>query len=197
MSHEFESVIAVFDDHRAADAAVGKLIDGGFDMQHFSVIGKGYHTDEKIVGFYNIGERIKLWGRYGAFWGGLWGLFTGGMFVTIPAVGPVIVLGYLAALVVSAVEGAVVVGGLSALSAALVSIGIPRNSVIKYETALKAENFLLVAYGATEEMARARAMIETTGPTRIDHQERVYALDLTPHLGNPSKWQPSKVRAGS
>lgn len=184
MAQQTDSVIAVFDDHRAADAAVGKLIEGGFDMRHFSVVGKGYHTDEKIVGFYNAGERVKFWGKYGAFWGGLWGLFFGGLFVTIPAVGPVIVLGYLGALVVSAIEGAVVVGGLSALGAALVSIGIPKDSVIKYETALRADSFLVLAHGATDEMARAKAIIEKMVPARVDLHERVQAPDPTDHPAN-------------
>jgi hypothetical protein len=52
-------LIATFDDHREADSAVRKLIESGFDMKHFSVIGKGYHTEEKVVGFYNTGDRIK------------------------------------------------------------------------------------------------------------------------------------------
>ncbi|MEO8144284.1 MAG: DUF1269 domain-containing protein [Betaproteobacteria bacterium] len=171
-SKTLDCVIAVFDNHRAADAAVGRLIDGGFDMRHFSVVGKGYHTDEKIVGFYNTGDRMKVWGKYGAFWGGLWGLLSGGLFVTIPAVGPVVVLGNLAALVVSALEGAAVVGGLSVVGAAMVSIGIPKNSVISYETALKADSFLVIAHGATIEMVRAKAVIETAGPKQIELRAR-------------------------
>jgi hypothetical protein len=57
-----------FDDHCKTDAAVHKLIDGGFDMKNFSVIGSGYHTEAKIVGFYNVGDRMKLCSKYGAFW---------------------------------------------------------------------------------------------------------------------------------
>jgi hypothetical protein len=32
-------------------------------MKHLSVVGKGYNIDEKIVGFYNVGDRIKFWGK--------------------------------------------------------------------------------------------------------------------------------------
>ena len=59
-------------------------------------------------------------------------------------------------LVIAALEGAVVVGGLGALSPALFSLGIPKDSVIKYEGALKADGFLIIGYGAADEMARAR-----------------------------------------
>jgi hypothetical protein len=55
-------VIAVFADHQGAEAAVKKLASAGIEMKHLSVVGKGYHTDEKVVGFYNVGDRIKFWG---------------------------------------------------------------------------------------------------------------------------------------
>lgn len=161
------SVIAVFPDHQTAEAAVKKLTDSGFEMKHLSVVGKGYHTEEKVVGFYNIGDRIKFWGTRGAFWGGLWGLFFGGLFLTIPLVGHVVVLGYLAATAFSAVEGAVVTGGLGALGAALYSIGIPKDSVLQYETAIKSDSFLVMAHGSTEEMARAKGILGTSNPSSL------------------------------
>ena len=102
-----ESVIAVFTDHNAAESAVKKLAAAGFELNKLSVVGKGYHTDEKVVGFYNIGDRVKFWGSRGAYWGGLWGLFFGGMFLVIPVVGHVVVLGYLVATLISGIEGAV------------------------------------------------------------------------------------------
>src|ERR1700690_3690983 len=154
-----DTVIAVFADHPAAEAAVKKLTAAGFEMKRLSVVGKGYHTDEKVVGFYNIGDRVKFWGTRGAFWGGFWGLFFGGLFMTIPIVGHVIVPGYLAAMAISAIESAVVVGGLSALGAALYSIGVPKDSVLQYETAVKTDNFLVMAHGATAEIARAKAIL--------------------------------------
>ena len=140
-------------------------------MKNLSVVGKGYHSEEKVVGFYSAGDRIRFWGGRGAFWGGLWGLFFGGLFMAIPVVGHVIVLGYLAAVAVSAVESAVLVGGLSALGAALYSIGVPKDSVISYEVAVKADGFLVMAHGTAAEMARAKAILGTANPSRLDlHQ---------------------------
>jgi len=163
-----DTVIAVFTDHNAAETAIKKLTASGFEMKNLSVVGKGYHTDEKVVGFYNVGDRVKFWGTRGAFWGGLWGMFFGGLFMTIPVVGHVIVLGYLAAVAISAVESAVMVGGLSALGAALYSIGIPKDSVIQYEAAVKSDSFLVMAHGTAEEMARAKAILGTMDPSRLD-----------------------------
>ena len=163
-----DAVVAVFPNHQAAETAVKKLAAAGFAMKNLSVVGKGYHTDEKVVGFYNVGDRVKFWGTRGAFWGGLWGLFFGGLFMTVPVIGHVIVLGYLATMVVSGIESAVVYGGLSALGAALYSIGIPKDSVLQYETAVKADGFLVTAHGTAEEMARAKAILGKVTPTRLD-----------------------------
>ena len=113
-----DTLIAVFADHAAAERAVRALADTSFDLKQISIVGQGYHTEENVLGFYNAGDRVKFWGRRGAFWGGLWGLFFGGVFLMVPVVGQVMVLGYLAATVISAIESAVVVGGLSALGAA-------------------------------------------------------------------------------
>jgi hypothetical protein len=163
-----DSVIAVFADHPAAEAAVKKLTSAGFEMKNLSVVGKGYHTDEKVVGFYNTGDRVKFWGTRGVFWGGLWGLFFGGLFMAIPVVGHVVVLGYLATIAIAGLENAAIVGGLSALGAALYSIGVPKDSVIQYETAVKADGFLVMAHGSPEEMARAKTILTEAKPSQLD-----------------------------
>ena len=168
MMADVDVAIAVYPDHPAAEAAIKKLTAEGFAMKSLSLVGKGYHTDEKVMGFYNVGDRVKFWGSRGAFWGGFWGLFFGGLFLTIPVVGHVVILGYLAAAAISAIEGAVVVGGLSALGAALYSIGVPKDSVVQYETSLKADDFLMMAHGSQAEVARARAVLGTTNPLRLD-----------------------------
>lgn len=166
--NQSSSVIAVFSDHKTAEAAVKKLADAGITMDNLSIVGKGYHTDEKVIGFYNMGDRIKFWGANGAVWGGLWGWLTGSVFITIPVIGPVVVLGYLATMVVAAIEGAVVVGGVSALAAALYGAGIPKDSVVTYETALTADEFLILARGPAENVQRAKAILDTFNPGRID-----------------------------
>ena len=53
-----DTAIAVFPDHAAADQAVKELAGAGFKMNDLSIVGKGYHSEEKVVGFYNVGDRI-------------------------------------------------------------------------------------------------------------------------------------------
>jgi uncharacterized membrane protein len=163
---EMNSVVGVYETHSLAEEAVKELQRSGFDMKKMSIVGKDYHTDENVVGYYNAGDRMKYWGKQGAFWGGLWGMLFGAFFI-IPGLGPILVAGPLVAWIVGALEGAVVVGGLSALGAGLYSIGIPKDSVVKYEAALKSDKFLLLAHGTADEVAKARDILETTHPTEV------------------------------
>jgi uncharacterized membrane protein len=172
-----DTVVAVFATHDEADAAVRNLAKEGFALKDLSVVGKGYHTEDHAVGFYNIGDRVRFWGKRGLMWGGLWGMFFGGLFLTIPVVGHVIILGYLAVVAASAVEGAVTVGGLSAVGAALASIGVPHDSVVQYETVLKADSFLVMAHGTADEMTRAHALLAQANATSVEiHRQALTAV---------------------
>src|ERR1700744_5620431 len=142
-----DAIVAVYKNHLEAEKAVQELQQAGFDVKKLSIIGKDYHTEEHVVGYYNAGDRMKYWGKLGAFWGGIWGLLFGAAFFAVPGVGPVLVAGPLVAWIVAALEGAVAVGGLSAIGAGLYSIGIPKDSIVRYESALKANKFLVVAHG--------------------------------------------------
>ena len=158
------SVVAVYTTHTEADQAVKELQRGGVDMHKLSIVGKGYHTDEQVVGYYNTGDRMKYWGKVGAFWGGFWGLLFGSALFMIPGLGPVLAAGPVVAWIVAGLEGAVEVGALSALGAGLYSIGIPKDSIVKYETALQTDQFLLIAHGTAAEVAKAKDIIESTHP---------------------------------
>ncbi len=154
--------VAIFNNHTEAEDAVKELQKAGFDMKKLSIVGKDYHSDEHVVGYYNTGDRVKYWGKLGAFWGGLWGFLLGSAFFFIPGIGPIVVGGPLVSWIIGALEGAAIMGGMSAVGAALYGIGIPKDSIVKYETSLKANKFLLVAHGTAEEAEKAKKILETT-----------------------------------
>ncbi len=161
--------VAVYDLHTQAELAVKALQRAGFDMKKISIIGRDYHTEEHVVGFLNAGDRAKVFGKLGAFWGGLMGVLFGSAMMFVPVVGHVIILGPLAATLFSGLEGAVLVGGISALAGALMALGIPKNSVLRYETALKADKFMLVVHGDAQEIKRAHELLKTSGLASFDH----------------------------
>ena len=161
------SVVAIYPTHTEADQAVKELQRSGVDMHKLSIVGKGYHTDEHAVGYYNTGDRMKYWGKIGAFWGGFWGLLFGSAFFMIPGLGPILAAGPIVGWIVAGLEGAVEVGALGALGAGLYSIGIPKDSIVKYEAALKTDQFLLIAHGTSAEVAKAKDIIEATHPAQF------------------------------
>jgi len=167
------ATVAVFQNHEDVAAAVKQLADNKFDITKITVIGRGFHTEDHVAGFYNSGDRVKFWGKWGAFWGGLWGLLFGGLYLTIPVLGPVVVVGHLTVMLAAAFESAILVGGLSALGAAFYGIGIPKDSVLRYETAVKADGFLLMLYGTPNEAERARALLKDMHPTQLDVHENL------------------------
>ena len=169
--NEQNNVVAVYNSHTQAEEALHKLSSASFDIKKISIIGKGYHSEENVTGYYTTGDRMKSWGGMGAFWGGLWGLLFGAGLFLIPGLGPVLVAGPILAALVGALESAIVVGGLSALTAALVSMGIPKEQSLKYEAALKADKYLLVVHGTAEEVERASAILAETSPATLEtHQ---------------------------
>ena len=140
-------------------------------MKKLSIVGRDQHTDEHVVGYYNVGDRMKYWGKMGAFWGGIWGWLFGSAVFLIPGIGPLVVAGPLVGLIVGALEGAVVVGGLSAIGAGLYSLGIPKDSILQYETALKTGKFVLIAHGTAEDTTRAREIIDRTNPEALEEHQ--------------------------
>lgn len=164
---ENSAVVGIYDSHTEAEAIIKELQRSGFDMKKLSIVGKDYHTEEHVVGYYNAGDRMKVWGKLGAFWGGFWGLLFGSALFIIPGIGPLVVFGPLVGWIVGALEGAVVVGGLSALGAGLYSIGIPKDSIMQYEAALKSDKFLVIAHGTADEVAKAKSILETTSSAQI------------------------------
>lgn len=150
---------SIFRTHEDAEAAVKTLQHAGFEMKQLSIVGKDYHTEEHVTGYYNAGDRVKYWGKNGAFWGAIWGWFFGAAFFFVPGLGPMLIAGPFVSAFVGALEGAVFVGGVSALGAALFSIGIPKDSVLAYEAALKSDKFLLLVHGTAQDVARAKEVL--------------------------------------
>jgi uncharacterized membrane protein len=163
------SVVAIYPSHTAAEAAIKELQKSGFDLKKLSIVGRDYHTDEHVVGYYNVGDRMKHWGKIGAFWGWIWGCLFGSAFFFIPGIGPLLIAGPLVGWLIGALESAVVVGGLSALGAGLYGLGIPKDSILRYETALKTDKFVVIVHGSSDETTRAKEILNRTNPETLEH----------------------------
>jgi hypothetical protein len=164
---QHDSLICVSNSHSEADAAIRSLNSSGFDVKKLSLIGKGYHSEEHPIGFYTAADKMRAWGGVGAFWGGIWGLILAPAAFVLPGVGILAMGGPVVAALFAALEGAVLLGGASAIGAALTTIGIPKNLIVKYETALKAEKYVLILHGDPTEVAKARSVLGTSPLTGL------------------------------
>lgn len=155
-----DAIIAVYPTHEQAVVTIKELERSGFDMKKLSIVGKGYRMEEHPIGFYSTGDRMKTWGGVGAAWGGLWGLLFGSAFFWIPGVGPIAAAGPIVHLLAGVAEGALLVGGVSVIGAALASLGVPKKSVLKYEAEIKADKFLVIAHGTEDAIRQARDIMK-------------------------------------
>jgi hypothetical protein len=172
---EQNTVTAVFRTQESAEAAVRQLDAAGIDMRKLSVIGKGYERQQRVLGYYTTGDRMKEWAKRGALWGGVWGWLIGLAMFVIPGLGAVAVAGPIVPALLNALRGAVVVGGASALGAGLVSLGIPKDSVIRYEEAIRADQFVLVVNGTASEVTRAREVLDRVDSLAVEEHVAVPA----------------------
>lgn len=173
------SVVAIYNTHTEAESAINGLRQSGFDIKKLSIVGKDRHTEEHVVGYYNAGDRMKYWGGLGAFWGGLWGLLFGAAVFWVPGFGPLVVGGPLVGWIITALEGAAVVGGVSAVGAGLYSIGIPKDSVLKYEREIASDHYVLVAHGTKDEIERAKEILDNTGASGVEtHHQAGFAVPV-------------------
>jgi len=58
--------------------------------------------------------------------------------------------------------------------------------VLAYETAIKADDFLVMARGSADEMARAKTILATTNPSRLDLHEGLGAAKASKPLAHAS-----------
>ena len=168
-----DAVVATYEFHAGAEAAIKALHAAGLDVSRLSIIGKDFETTEHALGFYTDGDRMKFWGGRGAVWGSLVGMLFGSAFFLLPAIGPIVVMGPLVGWLVGALEGAAVGGATGVVAAALSNLGMPPDNVVRYELDVKAGKFLVIAHGTPEMIVHARAVLGTTAATSVSSHATV------------------------
>lgn len=180
-----EIAIAIFASKRQAEDAITTLIDrNGYSLNRFSIVSKEYLTEERAIRFYNTADRVRRWSPWAALWGFIWGLFLGPIFAhtplgnNLPGIVHVPELGhYFSFHVYSSPFGwllgsiltAAIFASIAAFASWLVSIGIPRNSLIEYESNYRPQTVELMFDGTEEEALQAKSAlrVETREQARI------------------------------
>jgi len=157
------ATVAEFATQAGAEEAVRELGMSGFDMRQLSMATCDLGMGESAVGFYDAGDGGRCWGNLGSLRGGVWGRLSGWGYFSLPHIGPVMVAGPLGGWMMAALDNAAIFGGLSALGAALYSIGISKDRVARCEAALRAGRHLVVAHGSSGQVERARKVLSAAG----------------------------------
>ncbi|MGA2722218.1 MAG: hypothetical protein ABSG79_07360 [Bryobacteraceae bacterium] len=153
------AAVAVLDSHLQVEESVQRLRQSGFDLSKLSVVAKDRHPEQQVVAHYGADRQAKYWGEFGPFWTGMWASLSGWAYLVIPDTGPILVAGPLSGWIVAALDNQAVFGGLSALGAALYSLGIPKDAVLRNEAAVRMDKLLLIAHGAVDEVGKAREIM--------------------------------------
>jgi hypothetical protein len=160
--------IAVTADHQQAVQVVEKLKAAGFSTEQISVVGKDHAEDAHIHGYVTTGESMSFWGKQGALWGGLFGVLAGAGFLFVPGIGPLLVGGPLLSMIVGGLEGGAVLGGIEAIFAGLLHLGLSKDSLAIYESELKKGRCLVILHGTTDEVVRGSEVAKGLGIETVD-----------------------------
>lgn len=171
-------LIGLFEDEKSADRAVRQLIDRDYPMDQISMLGRPHGIGDDPLGVYyhTVGERMKGWGKLGAFWGGLWGLLAGaaGMFV-LPGLGPILAAGPVVEALAGAAAGAAAAGGamaaggaVSHLAVALRTQGIPEEKLDHLHQAIKEGHYVLLMRCGKDDCPDFRHALSATHPREMD-----------------------------
>jgi hypothetical protein len=169
------AVVIVYKSHVEAEAAVTQLLQTEINPKKLSIIGYDFYSDEELAGVDNASNDTKPSGKDGAFWSGIW-VSLGAAFLFVPCFGPLLVAGPLISRIVEALKGGVVLNGLSALGTGLHSLGIPEDSISRYETLLKAGMFVIVAQGSAKDVPQMQRFADHTNPESLKVHPLAHAI---------------------
>lgn len=149
----------VFSTHESAEEAIVALMESGIGIGQISFAGRDCSLGEHVSGYFVSGERMHVRGKLERFWKSLYDRFSLSASYFVPGIGQVMLYGPLVEWVNRALDRGQVVGGLSAVGAALFGIGLPKECIVRYEEALRSGRFLVVAHGTADEAGLAREIL--------------------------------------
>jgi hypothetical protein len=166
-----QSVVGVYKRLNEAEDAVRALGDGGFPIENVSIIAQDLSDERRVHGYITSGDVAAEAASTGAWVGGIFGMLVGAAFMWVPGLGPLVVVGSLASVLLGGAEGAVAGAAVTGLLGWLIGLGISQEKALKYEEFIRAGKFLLVAHGPTEATQKARQALSGSGAEHLDLHE--------------------------
>jgi hypothetical protein len=148
------AAVATLDDEAAVRLALDRLRTAGIDMRAVSVLARDRRPAHTPAAYYATEGHARVSGEGSGFWNQLWQLLPGWAVVTIPGWGTLLAAGALGGWLVNALENSGVFGELTAVEAALYSLGLEKEEAGRCEEAVASGRILLIAHGPAEEVER-------------------------------------------
>jgi hypothetical protein len=165
-------IYALYRNFEDAATVSNKLIAGGFDSSHVSVI--THDPDEKYARYVKTdGDKIQddedVSGGEGAGIGALVGALTGLTMAIVPGFGPVLVAGPLAAALMSGI-GALTGAATGGLVASLVDFGLSPEHAARYQDVLRSGGAMVVVdlHDSAEEQ-QVRSILKQHNPIDVEY----------------------------
>src|SRR5688572_20053205 len=158
---EEDTVVAVLAAMSNATQAVRQIRSGGVDPKEISIIARAHGVEEISAGYYSLGRGPHYLGNDSPFWTGLWAEGLQGGFLSIPGLGPVVIVGPLLESLLGRLDACGPNDG-HPIQRALRDNGVPAAVGKKYEDAVKANMVLVLVRGPTDDVARAAAAMSRT-----------------------------------
>jgi hypothetical protein len=144
-----------------AEQAIQALLQDGIAAHRISRLGKVYHHDAQVSGAHSSRKKMIAWGSNGAFLGCIVGILTAPPPYLLPPLDGIALAGPMVTVLVSALQGAVVLAVLFALGAALRLAGAAERERARGGSASKKYQYVLMVQGTVEEISRAKRKLAT------------------------------------
>ena len=172
-STDRETVVTIFHSHAEAQRAVRELKDAGFTDEQIGIAAKdldGSYQEQTDGNMASEGATTGAIGGLGA--GALWGL--GIVAGVLPAIGPVIAGGALAAIAASA-AGTAAAGG---VIGALIGLGIPEKEAEYYEGEFNSGRTVVTVKTGKAKYNKASSILDESNAYDYDRRESDYATNV-------------------
>jgi hypothetical protein len=163
------SIVGIYATLAEAEEAVKALKDHGFPVQNVSIVARpGEDEVSSFPGFVTSGDVARASATVGAWVGGLCGILAGSALIWVPGFGPLVVAGSVSAMMLGGVEGAIAGAAVSGALGWLVGLGISKEKIPRYEEAVRAGKFLLIAHASSEQITLAHKILTGSRAEHID-----------------------------
>ncbi len=166
--------VGVFSSHQEAENALQELRDGGFVMNHVSIVAKdanrldssnriGDTRVQDLDAATQVDEGAKTGATAGGTVGGLTGLLVGLGTLAIPGVGPIMLAGATATAIATTLAGGAIGAAAGSLVGSLIGLGIPEDRAQAYHDRVVQGGYMVIVDGTEAEIRHAEMVLKGRG----------------------------------